>query len=155
MLDDFSGIPNIEPPEDLQASLRPYQQIGYNWLSFLKQTEMGGILADDMGLGKTLQSITILEKQSLVIAPTSILGYWISEITKFRPSITATLYHGPNRELDLTKDVIVTSYAILRNDIDKLNKIDWSVIILDEAQAIKIQKSNSHCNFFVAIEIQN
>ena len=80
LLDDFSGIPPKDPPEDLQASLRPYQKVGYNWLSFLKSTEMGGILADDMGLGKTLQSITILEKRSLVIAPTSILGYWISKL---------------------------------------------------------------------------
>ena len=107
-----------------------------------------------MGLGKTLQSITILEKRSLVIAPTSILGYWISEINKFRPSITCDLYHGPNRQLDMSKDVIVTSYAILRNDILKLKSIDWSVIILDEARYKKSKSQTPYCGIFSELKFK-
>ena len=64
-------------PEDLNATLRDYQKEGFNWLSFLKETQIGGILADDMGLGKTIQALCILEHQSLVVAPTSVLHNWI------------------------------------------------------------------------------
>lgn len=138
---DFDGIPNSDLPDGLNATLRDYQREGYNWLSFLKSTKIGGILADDMGLGKTLQALCVLEHQSLVVAPTSVLHNWISETNKFRNNLSISLYHGTGRIFDETANVILTSYAILRNDIDKLEKINWKVVVLDEAQAIKNPKS--------------
>lgn len=138
---DFEGIPDAELPEDLNATLRDYQKEGFNWLSFLKETQIGGILADDMGLGKTLQALCILEHQSLVVAPTSVLHNWIAETNKFRPNLSICLYHGTGRVLDTEANIILTSYAILRNDIKKLKEFQWRVVVLDEAQAIKNPKS--------------
>ncbi len=138
---DFTGIPPATLPNDLKATLRDYQKEGVNWLSFLKETKIGGILADDMGLGKTLQALCVLEHQSLVVAPTSVLHNWISETNKFRPNLSVCLYHGTGRELDKEANVILTSYAILRNDIETLQTIPWKVVVLDEAQAIKNPKS--------------
>ena len=138
---DFDGIPDAQLPEDLNATLRDYQKEGFNWLSFLKETQIGGILADDMGLGKTIQALCILEHQSLVVAPTSVLHNWISETKKFRPKLSICLYHGTSRVLDPNANIILTSYAILRNDIEKLKQFQWRVVVLDEAQAIKNPKS--------------
>ena len=138
---NFDGIPNATLPEDLNATLRDYQKEGFNWLSFLKETQIGGILADDMGLGKTIQALCILEHQSLVVAPTSVLHNWISETKKFRPNLSICLYHGTGRVLDTDANIILTSYAILRNDIEKLKQFQWRVVVLDEAQAIKNPKS--------------
>ena len=141
LTENFNGIPVAGLPKDLQANLREYQVDGINWLEFLKTAEMGGILADDMGLGKTLQALCILEQLSLVVAPTSVLHNWISEAKKFRPSLKMCLYHGTHRKLNTEADVILTSYAILRNDIEQLQEIEWEAVVLDEAQAIKNPKS--------------
>lgn len=138
---DFDGIPASELPEGLNATLRDYQREGYNWLSFLKNTRIGGILADDMGLGKTLQALCVLEHQSLVVAPTSVLHNWVSETNKFRDTLSISLYHGTGRIFNKNANIILTSYAILRNDIEKLEKVQWKVVVLDEAQAIKNPKS--------------
>ena len=121
-----------------ESTLRDYQRDGFYWLSFLNmQMEP----TDDMGLGKTVQALCILEHQSLVVAPTSVLHNWISETKKFRPNLSICLYHGTGRVFDKTADIILTSYAILRNDIEHLQSIPWQVVVLDEAQAIKNPKS--------------
>ncbi|OJJ17112.1 hypothetical protein BKI52_30845 [marine bacterium AO1-C] len=135
-------------PKDLKATLRPYQQRGYEWLYKNTQLGFGSVLADDMGLGKTLQVISLLlklkeegklaKKKALVVVPTTLLGNWQKEIQKFAPSLKATIYHGPQRKLD-TKipDVIITSYGVARSDIKVLSKKQWGFLAIDEAQNIK------------------
>ena len=135
-------------PQDLQATLRPYQQRGYEWLYKNTQLGFGSVLADDMGLGKTLQVISLLlklkeegkltKRKALVIVPTTLLGNWQKEIQKFAPSLNATIYHWRQRQLDLkAPDVIITSYGIARSDVEILSKPKWSFLAIDEAQNIK------------------
>jgi SNF2 family DNA or RNA helicase len=98
---------------------------------------VGALLADDMGLGKTLQTLCALKDQSLVVCPTSVLPNWANEIKKFRPELSINIFHGQNRKLDSHADITLTTYAILRNDCERLNAQEWDAIVLDEAQAIK------------------
>src|SRR6185369_416947 len=90
-----------------------------------------------MGLGKTLQALCALRGRTLVVAPTSVLPNWRSEIARFRPGLAVALYHGPRRKLDETADVTITSYALLRLDQEVLASTEWDAVVLDEAQAIK------------------
>lgn len=136
LAEGFDTLPSAPLPEGLSATLRPYQRHGVDWLHFLKQAGLGGVLADDMGLGKTLQTICTLEKGSLVVCPTSVLPNWKAELARFRPNLTVNTYHGPGRALS-DADVTLTTYALLRLDADTLSTRTWSVIVLDEAQAIK------------------
>lgn len=124
-------------PKDLRADLRTYQQVGAAWLAGLKDLGLGALLCDDMGLGKTLQAITALEGPSLVVAPTSVLRNWESELARFRPNLKVSVYHGAGRSLDQNADVIITTYAILRLDIETLTRRKWRVAVLDEAHVIK------------------
>lgn len=139
------------PPPDFCGELRPYQKQGYAWLMLLRKLHFGGILADDMGLGKTVQAISYLlylktqavEKPSLIVAPTSVIGNWERELSKFAPTLKVHLYHGAFRkkyafakQVD-GKDIIITSYGTIRNDMESLGGIVWDTIILDEAQNIK------------------
>jgi superfamily II DNA or RNA helicase len=129
------GEPTL--PADLTAELRPYQRQGVAWLEFLRQSGVGGILADDMGLGKTLQAICSLSGRALVVCPTSVLPNWVAELRRFRPALRIGVYHGPGRSLDEPAEVTLTTYAILRMDSVPLSAVDWSSVVLDEAQAIK------------------
>ena len=137
LLGDFESLPRAAPPADLDATLRPYQERGVDWLRFLCNTGLGALLADDMGLGKTLQALCAVEGRSLVVAPTSVMHNWIEEIRTRRPGLRHALYHGPGRQLDPEADITITSYAVLRLDIQALSAIEWDTCILDEAQAIK------------------
>ncbi len=133
----------------LTAKLRDYQRSGFAWLWQLHQNRMTGILADDMGLGKTVQALALLTKAkeeegpapSLIVCPTSVLSVWKQEVNKWAPSLSVLVWHGPdraeNRRLLKRTDVIVTSYSILRRDIDELAKIRFRYVALDEAQYIK------------------
>ncbi|KZN36963.1 hypothetical protein N480_17010 [Pseudoalteromonas luteoviolacea S2607] len=140
----------IDLPQDLQATLREYQQAGYDWAMRLAHWGAGACLADDMGLGKTLQSLAVLLAKatrgpSLIIAPTSVCFNWQQEATKFAPTLRLhTLAHfkaGEPREALLNElganDVLVVSYGLLVQDLKILKPIDWQTIIADEAQAIK------------------
>ena len=139
----------IDIPKDINAEFREYQVKGFNWLWFLYQYGLNGILADDMGLGKTLQALTLLKKAkevdgpmpTLVIAPTTVVFNWENEIQKFTPDLTCLKIQGADRK-SLFKDIpnydiIITSYALVRRDIEKLKKYKFRYIILDESQNIK------------------
>ena len=136
-LENISSIEQAELPTDLNAELRPYQQLGVNWLGFMRSHKLGALLADDMGLGKTLQAITVMRGRTLVVAPTSVLHSWQEQVRRFRPGLKVCRYHGPNRILDESADLVVTTYALLRIDIDRLEGIEWDTIILDESQSIR------------------
>ena len=148
------GLPMVAPPEGLQAQMRPYQQQGVSWLQLLRQHRLGGVLADDMGLGKTLQTIAhlLLEKQAgrltapvLIVAPTSLVGNWRSELQRFAPALSALVLHGQHRHSAFTQladhDVVITTYPLLLRDEEVLVKQAWSIVVLDEAQAIKNAKT--------------
>ena len=137
LLGDFESLPEAPLPNDLNATLRDYQRRGTNWLAFLRNAGLGGLLADDMGLGKTLQGLCAIEGKTLVVAPTSVLRNWANEAARFRPSLSVCVYHGPKRTLDPDADLIITSYGLLRLDIDLLQAEQWDMVLLDEAQAIK------------------
>ncbi|MDF1755999.1 MAG: DEAD/DEAH box helicase [Verrucomicrobiales bacterium] len=145
---------NITPPEALSATLRPYQLQGLNWLQFLRENDINGILADDMGLGKTIQTLASIQvekssgrmnRPALIVAPTSVLSNWVTEAGRFTPSLKILLLHGSDRENDFGSienyDLVVTSYALLNRDIRIHRKIDYHYAILDEAQLIKNPKS--------------
>ena len=150
-LADIDEIKAVKKPRGLKATLRPYQEQGLSWLRFIHEIGSGGVLADDMGLGKTIQTIALLltlkadKKQkslrALIVAPTSVVSNWMREIERFAPALTTALWHGAGRkeqkgELE-NANVIITSYALLRRDIDLLKKLKLDYAILDEAQNIK------------------
>lgn len=143
LVSDFTGIPTAKLPPDLDATLRGYQQQGIDWLCFLRDANLGAVLADDMGLGKTLQTIAALRGRTLVVCPKSVVFNWADEIERFRPGLRTVLFHGPKRELDPTAPVTLTTYSVLRLDIERLAKERWDVVVLDEAQAIKNESSQT------------
>ncbi len=132
----FEGVPRIAPPSDLRAELRPYQVDGVSWLTFLRDAELGALLADDMGLGKTLQTIAALRGRVLVVCPRSVVHNWANEIARYRPSLTTTR-HGGRGALLSDADVTLTTYGLLRSDTEALAERAWDIVVLDEAQAIK------------------
>src|SRR5690606_22033277 len=109
----FHGLPEPALPPDLRATLRPYQLDALRWLTFLRDHELGAVLADDMGLGKTLQTLCAVSGRTLVVCPKSVLFNWEREIARFRPTLSVSLYHGPQRRLDPNADVVLTTYAVL------------------------------------------
>lgn len=136
-LERVDSIPAYRTPGDLRADLRDYQRAGVNWLYLLRENSIGALLADDMGLGKTLQTLAVIERLSLIVCPTSVLSSWREQIARFRPGLRVTVYHGPQRTLEDTADIVLTSYGILRVDQEVLGKIEWSTVVLDEAQTIR------------------
>ena len=150
-LRDFRGIETVATPAGLNATLRDYQLAGFRWMQFLARHGLHGILADDMGLGKTLQTLThvLTEKQSghtqgkpaLVIAPTSVVPNWLAEAKKFTPDLRVLVLNGPERRKYLRSiphaDLVLTSYALLHRDIEKLREHPFHLVVLDEAQNIK------------------
>ncbi|WP_241997333.1 DEAD/DEAH box helicase [Rhodococcus sp. SMB37] len=128
----------------IQATLRPYQVRGVAWLKSLSSCG-GGILADEMGLGKTLQAIAMMairagDRPHLVVCPTSVVGNWRNEIQRFAPHLPLHVHHGSGRNLPrrlAAGSVVLTSYSVLRSDIEQLAPTTWSSVIFDEAQQIK------------------
>ena len=146
IIQDFTKPVDVNPPETLKGELRPYQLTGLKWLWTNVSKGFGACMADDMGLGKTIQVISLilkmkeeglLTKPVLVICPTTLMGNWMKELQMFAPSVDAVIYHGTERKLDVKHDVILTTYAIMRIDVEELKKQTWGMIIVDEAQNIK------------------
>ncbi|MEN8121460.1 MAG: DEAD/DEAH box helicase [Bacteroidota bacterium] len=147
-IQELLKVEEIETSESLKAELRPYQERGYQWLYNNSKIGFGSIIADDMGLGKTIQVITMLlnfkeeqklnKNKALIIVPTTLLSNWEKEIGRFAPSLSMLTYHGLKRELNYTDfDITITSYGMIRRDIEKFQKIKWATVIIDEAQNIK------------------
>ena len=148
-LKNIETVKAVKVPQTLKATLRPYQQRGYEWLIKNIRLGLGSLIADDMGLGKTLQviaAITALKearefeaKKVIVVVPTTLLTNWSREIEKFSPTLRCCLYHGSERAIPNSDDydVLLTSYGVVRRDIEKLALMPWRLLVIDEAQAVK------------------
>ncbi len=154
---DFKGIQPCVVPKNLKGTLRTYQKEGIDWLNFLREFQLGGILADDMGLGKTIQVLTHLlaEKEAgrqthpnLIIAPTSLMANWYKEGQRFTPDLNMLILQGHKRQLDFDQvkhaDVVLSTYPLIVRDKDILLKQQFHYLILDEAQYIKNPKTKCY-----------
>ena len=145
----FREVRPIAPPRGLNASLRAYQAQGLSYLNFLSEYGFGGILADEMGLGKTVQTLAFIQYMvenhydgpNLIVVPTSVLPNWEREAQKFVPGLKQLIIYGTRREGMFKhiagSDLIITTYALLRRDLEEMEKYEFNTVILDEAQNIK------------------
>ena len=145
-----ADIPNVTVPSGFTATLRPYQQHGVNWLQYLRENDLGALLADDMGLGKTAQTIAHiaieeaagrLDRPALVVVPTTLVPNWTAELKRFAPHLRVVVLYGLDRH-ERRSDlggvhVVITTYTVLTRDIEDMAQLSWHVVVLDEAQAIK------------------
>jgi superfamily II DNA or RNA helicase len=157
-----SGDAKLECPPlgDLETVLRPYQKTGVAWMVFLRRHGFGGILADEMGLGKTVQALAFLrwtrpgavEEEAgraphLVVCPTSLVFNWVAEAARFTPELRVLALQGPERHArfaEITQaDLVVTSYALLRLDVERYREVAFDTVVLDEAQHIKNRQSQN------------
>lgn len=159
LISSIKGIKDMDfyVPKELKGTLRPYQVIGYKWFKTLDSYGFGGILADEMGLGKTLQTIAFLTsergtKPSIIICPTSLVYNWLEEIQRFSPELKVAIISGDKIEREeiissiKSVDVVITSYPLIRRDIESYKDIQFKYCILDEAQQIKNPLSqNAKC----------
>jgi superfamily II DNA or RNA helicase len=156
---DVDAIAEHEPPAGLAAELRPYQRDGFSWLAALWDIELGGILADDMGLGKTLQTLALIAHARardpgvgpfLVVSPTSVVPGWVGEAARFAPelrveAVTDTLAKSGRTIEELAAgDVVVTTYTLLRLEVDAYRTVSWAGLILDEAQHVKNHQAKTY-----------
>ena len=169
-LKDFQEVTTVPVPEGLNATLRTYQHQGLNWLQFLREYQLNGILADDMGLGKTIQTLAhlLIEKQQgrltkpvLIVAPTSVIFNWANEIDKFTPQLSYQVLHGSKRhqhfacleglekleEGENKVDIIITSYALIIKDLALYTEQNFYYLVLDEAHYIKNTKTKLYQAF--------
>jgi len=155
-LSQFGAVKKVAAPAGLQATLRDYQLDGLSWMQFLREYDLAGILADDMGLGKTVQTLAhiLTEKEAgrltrpaLVIAPTSLMTNWQEEAARFAPSLKVLLLQGKER-MDMfdqieQADIVLTTYALLPRDEEKLREHEYHLVILDESHYIKNTRSKA------------
>jgi superfamily II DNA or RNA helicase len=147
LLDFRAAEPVLDPP-GLTSPLHPYQRLGLDWLVFLYENELSGLLCDEMGLGKTHQALSLLltvaargaSDPFLVVCPTSVVSHWRDKLTTYAPNLPLAIYYGPEREISRDRDgarVFLTSYGVLRNDARHLATMRFSVAIFDEIQQLK------------------
>ncbi len=136
----------------VNATLRGYQKQGFRWASYLYKHKLGGCFADDMGLGKTIQTIVLLlsiypmeKNPTLIVMPKTLVFNWESELKRFAPTISCYIYYGQPRDIKVAmdKNVILTTYALVRNDIEKLKEEKFHMVVLDESQNIKNMNSKA------------
>ena len=147
VLEGFNSLKKVKAPEyKVEATLRPYQKEGVKWLDYLYKNDLGGCLADDMGLGKTLQTIALLsnvypkaQAPTLIVMPRSLLFNWEKELDRFAPQLTHYTYYAQERDMEkaMTNNVVLTTYALVRNDIEEFRRHQWECVVLDESQNIK------------------
>ncbi|THF78055.1 DEAD/DEAH box helicase [Cohnella fermenti] len=155
LLENMRNPDNLDfaVPQELERVLREYQKLGYQWMKTLAHYHFGGILADDMGLGKTIQAISFIESEQekiretglpvLIVSPASLIYNWRNEFAKFSPGLNAVIAAGGKQERsgildDLGQvDVLITSYPLLRRDMELYAKQNFHCLFMDEAQAIK------------------
>jgi superfamily II DNA or RNA helicase len=159
-LSEASERTEYEAPASLHATLRPYQHAGFNWLAYLYEHRLGGILADDMGLGKTLEALALMchtkergltDAPYLVVAPTSVVGNWAAECHRFAPAHEAVTVTETARrrgmaltELAASADVVITSYSLFRLEYDGYAAVGWAGVFFDEAQFAKNRQSQTY-----------
>ncbi|WP_223881047.1 DEAD/DEAH box helicase [Nesterenkonia ebinurensis] len=162
-LSEQAQLVHLDPPAQVQAELRDYQRYGYSWLSFLYDHSLGGVLADDMGLGKTLQTLAMVQRARtapdperpgspfLIVAPTSVVGNWAAEAARFTPDLSITTIsatqarRGTSLSAEVAgADMVITSYSLFRMEAEQYQQLDWSGLILDEAQMIKNHTSRGY-----------
>jgi len=150
-LREFEAVEDRPMPASFRGELRPYQKAGYNWLHFVQEYHFGGCLADDMGLGKTIQTLALLLQRketgaakgaaSLLVMPTSLVYNWMTEAFKFTPALRLLIYTGTYRDKNVEQfadyDLVLTSYGIVRLDVELMKSYKFDYVILDESQAIK------------------
>ncbi len=149
-------LPEVLAPKSVNASLRPYQQQGVNWLQFLREAGLAGILADDMGLGKTLQTLVHIQLEkdagrlthpALIIAPVSLMGNWQRETERFCPGLRSLVIHGKDRHEVagnmMDHDIVIAPYSLLHRDRARWLEAQWHLVVLDEAQNIKNASTNA------------
>ncbi|MFC5829384.1 DEAD/DEAH box helicase [Nonomuraea insulae] len=134
----------LATPAGLDATLRPYQERGLAWLSFLSELGLGGVLADDMGLGKTITTLALLvheraETPTLLVCPMSLIGNWQREAARFAPELRVYVHHGSARDAaEIARaDLVITTYGTAQRDLETLKRHEWRRVVCDEAQAIK------------------
>jgi len=158
VLDRLLHLTPAEPftaPRGLATPLRPYQHTGVDWLRFLCENRLAGLLCDDMGLGKTLQTMALMvhlkerEKVAepfLVACPTSVVSHWVNQMKRHAPGLNPVVYHGPQRRLPLrlrAGDVLITSYGVLRRDAEELSALPFALAVFDEIQQIKNRQTQA------------
>ncbi|HHY07192.1 MAG TPA: DEAD/DEAH box helicase [Corynebacteriales bacterium] len=150
------AVVEVPPLSSVQATLRPYQQRGVDWMATLDQCGVGGILADDMGLGKTLQVLSVVaydqqrgavpeDSAVLVVCPMSLVANWCHETKKFVPGLSVAIHHGADRvseidefrQLVANNDIVITTYTLLHRDHELLTSVEWWRLVCDEAQHVK------------------
>ncbi len=146
---NLENTPDPTAEKRLPGHLRPYQRLGVLWMYGLQRVGLGGILADDMGLGKTHQALALLtlvagdDDRFLLVCPAAVLYHWPEKQERYFPGLSMTVYHGPERDLEkaLAHQVVVTTYGVMRRDVELLAGVSFRMIIFDEMHALKNRRT--------------